>query len=182
MKLYTLSIMLISFKFQWLFKPLSSPYGVFQSPLQLTNHLSLIAATKNIERPFNQLKAISCVTILRASSCPISLCRLHPSQKCPNFGSCGTPLSTPITECTNPTNISFFDQGIIDMNRNGNSANFFSYVCNDKKIKELFASFFNKIPISVICVSSMIIVFNAKVYRLLVAHTNKKSDKRAVFC
>ena len=25
------------------------------------------------------------------------------------------------------------DQGIIDMNRNGNSANFFSYVCNGKK-------------------------------------------------
>ena len=26
-------------------------------------------------------------------------------------------------------------QGIINMNRNGNTANFFSYVCNDKKIK-----------------------------------------------
>ena len=35
----------------------------------------------------------------------------------------------------------YFEQGIIDMNRNGNSANFFSYVCNDKKSKELFASF-----------------------------------------
>ena len=34
--------------------------------------------------------------------------------------------------------ISYTRQGIIDMNRNGNSANFFSYVCNDKKIKELF--------------------------------------------
>ena len=66
-------------------------------------------------------------------------------------------------------------QGIIDMNRNGNSANFFSYVRNDKKIKELFASFLNGILISVICVSSMIIVFNAKFYRLLVAHANKKS-------
>ena len=66
-------------------------------------------------------------------------------------------------------------QGIIDMNRNGNSAIFFSYVCNDKKIKEWFASFLNKIPISVICVFSMIFVFNAKFYRLLVAHTNKKS-------
>ena len=52
-------------------------------------------------------------------------------------------------------------QGIIDMNRNGNSANFFSYVCNDKKSKELFASFLNGIPISVICVSSIIFVFNA---------------------
>ena len=47
------------------------------------------------------------------------------------------------------------------MNRNGNSANFFSYVCNDKKIKELFASFLNGLLISVICVSSIIFVFNA---------------------
>ena len=47
------------------------------------------------------------------------------------------------------------------MNRNGNSANFFLYVCNDKKIKELFASTLNEIPISVVCVSSMIVVLNA---------------------
>ena len=47
------------------------------------------------------------------------------------------------------------------MNRNGNLANFFSYVCNNKKIKELFASFLNGIPTSVICVSSIIFVFNA---------------------
>ena len=47
------------------------------------------------------------------------------------------------------------EQGIIDMNRNGNSANFFSYVCNGKKIKELFASTLDRIPISVRCVSSM---------------------------
>ena len=53
------------------------------------------------------------------------------------------------------------DQGIIDMNRNGNSANFFSYVRNDKKSKELFASFLNGILISVICVSSIKFVFNA---------------------
>ena len=66
-------------------------------------------------------------------------------------------------------------QGIIDMNRNGNSANFFSYVCNDKIIKELFASFLNEKPISVICVSSIILVFNAKFDRLLAAHANKKS-------
>ena len=61
------------------------------------------------------------------------------------------------------------------MNRNGNSANFFSYVCNDKKIKELFASFLNGIPISVICVSSIIFVFNAKFDRLLAAHSNRNS-------
>ena len=53
------------------------------------------------------------------------------------------------------------NQGIIDMNRNGNSANFFSYVCNDKKSKKLFASFLNGILISVICVSSIKFVFNA---------------------
>ena len=47
------------------------------------------------------------------------------------------------------------EQGIIDMNRNENSANFFSYVCNSKKIKELFASTLDRIPISVRCVSSM---------------------------
>ena len=51
------------------------------------------------------------------------------------------------------------DQGIIDMNRNGNSANLFSYVCNDKKSKELFASILNGVPISVRCVSFMIFVF-----------------------
>ena len=43
-------------------------------------------------------------------------------------------------------------QGIIDMNRNGNSAIFFSYVCNGKKIKELFTSTLDRIPISVRCV------------------------------
>ena len=48
------------------------------------------------------------------------------------------------------------------MNRNGNSANIFSYVCNDKKIKELFASNLNGIAASVRCVSSIIVVLNAK--------------------
>ena len=33
------------------------------------------------------------------------------------------------------------DQGIIDMNRNGNSANFFSYVRNDKKVKSCLLLF-----------------------------------------
>ena len=35
------------------------------------------------------------------------------------------------------------------------------YVCNGEKIKELFASILNEIPISVRCVSAMIVVFNA---------------------
>ena len=43
------------------------------------------------------------------------------------------------------------------MNRNGNSANFFSYVCNGKKIKELFASTLNGITASVRCVSFIIV-------------------------
>ena len=59
------------------------------------------------------------------------------------------------------------------MNRNGNSAIFFLYVCNGKKIKELFASILNGIPASVKCVSSMIVVLNTKFSRLLAVHTNK---------
>ena len=63
------------------------------------------------------------------------------------------------------------------MNRNVNSAKFFSYVCNGKKIEELFASTLNGIPISVRCVSSMIVVLNAKFARILAPHTNKKMVK-----
>ena len=65
------------------------------------------------------------------------------------------------------------EQGIIIVNRNGNSANFFSYVCNGKKIKELFASTLDRIPISVRRVSSMIVVLNDKVVLLLAAHAKK---------
>ena len=61
------------------------------------------------------------------------------------------------------------------MNRNENSANFSSYVCNGKKIKELFASTLDEIPISVRCVSSIIVVLNAKFAQLLAAHANKKT-------
>ena len=70
------------------------------------------------------------------------------------------------------------------MNRNRNSANFFSYACNGKKIKELL----NGIPASVRCVSSMVVVLNAKFARLLAAHSNKnrrepkKPDISGVFC
>ena len=35
------------------------------------------------------------------------------------------------------------------MNRDGNSVNFFSYVCNGKKVNQLFASTSDRIPISV---------------------------------
>ena len=72
-------------------------------------------------------------------------------------------------------------QGIIDMNRNGNSANFFSYVCNCKKIKELFASTLDRIPASVRCVSSMIVILNAKLPRFVAAHANEKSPTKVPF-
>ena len=52
------------------------------------------------------------------------------------------------------------------MNRNGNLANFFSYVCNGKKIKELFASTLDRIP----SVSSIIVILKAKFALLLAAH------------
>ena len=44
----------------------------------------------------------------------------------------------------------------------------------DKKIQELFASTLNGIPASVRCVSSIIVVLNAKFARLLAVHANKK--------
>ena len=64
------------------------------------------------------------------------------------------------------------------MNRNGNSATFFSYVCNGKKIKKLFASTLDRIPISVRCVSSMTVVLNAKFALLLATHANKKDNEK----
>ena len=64
------------------------------------------------------------------------------------------------------------------MNRNGNSAIFFSYVCNGKKIKELFASTLNGIPASVRCVSSMIVVLNAEFARLLAVHANRADGEK----
>ena len=57
-----------------------------------------------------------------------------------------------------------------------------------KKLK-LFASTLDGIPISARCVSSMIIVLNAKSARLLAAHANKKTrgdtkkpDNSVVLC
>ena len=66
------------------------------------------------------------------------------------------------------------------MNRNGNSAIFFSYVCNGKKIKELIASTLYGKPASVRCVSSMIVVLNAKFARLLAAHANRKDGEKRI--
>ena len=70
--------------------------------------------------------------------------------------------------------VSLFTQGIINMKKNENSANSFSYVCNRKKIKELFASTLDRIPISVRCVSSMVIILNAKFALLFAAYANKQ--------
>ena len=47
-----------------------------------------------------------------------------------------------------------------------------------KKIKELFASTLTGITASVRCVSSMIVVLNAKFARLLAAHANKKDGEK----
>ena len=69
------------------------------------------------------------------------------------------------------------NQGIIDPNWNGNSATFFSYVCNGKKIKELFASTLNGITASVRCVSSTLVVLNAKLTQLLAGHVDKKDGE-----
>ena len=56
------------------------------------------------------------------------------------------------------------------------------------KVKELFASTLNRIPASVRCVSSMMVVLNVKFALLLAAQANKKdgekrkSPKSVVFC
>ena len=80
-----------------------------------------------------------------------------------------------------PLFYNIFSQGIIDMNRNGSSANFFSYDCNGKKIKELFTSTLNKITSTVRCASFIIVVLNAKLARLTAAHANEKSEESGVF-
>ena len=55
------------------------------------------------------------------------------------------------------------------------SANFFSYVCNGKKVKELFASTLNGVTASVRCVSSIIVVLNAKLTRLIAAPQTQRT-------
>ena len=76
-------------------------------------------------------------------------------------------LIIPVVYSVQPRNYSSY--------RNGNSANFFSYVCNGKKFKELFASTLNGVTASVRYVSSMIVVPNGKLTRLIVAHANKEA-------
>ena len=47
-----------------------------------------------------------------------------------------------------------------------------------KKIKKLFASTLDGIPISVRCAPFLIVVLNAQVAQLLAAHTNKKGGEK----
>ena len=58
--------------------------------------------------------------------------------------------------------VSELDQGVIDSIGMETRRYFFSYVCNSKKIKELFASILNSIAVSVRWVSSTQVVLNAK--------------------
>ena len=46
------------------------------------------------------------------------------------------------------------------------------------KNKELFASTLNELTASVRCVSSIIVVLNAKLTRLIAAHANKKNSEK----
>ena len=65
------------------------------------------------------------------------------------------------------------------LNKNGNSANFFSCVCNSKKIKELCTSTLNRVVASVRCVSSTQVVLSAILpYQLRRILTNEKNPKR----
>ena len=64
---------------------------------------------------------------------------------------------------------------------------FVSHVCNGKKIKELFASTLNRITASVKCVSSIIVVPNAKLTRIIAAQTkntvrNEQARTECRFC
>ena len=56
-------------------------------------------------------------------------------------------------------------------------SNFFSRMFVMAKKLELFASTLNGITASVRCVSSIIVVLNAKLTQLIEAHTNKKDSE-----
>ena len=62
------------------------------------------------------------------------------------------------------------------MNRNGNSANFSRMFVMANKL-ELFVSTLNGISASVRCVSSIIVVLNAKFAQLFAAHADKKDGE-----
>ena len=84
-------------------------------------------------------------------------------------------------------NFCYCDQGIVNMNRNGNSEKFFFNVCNGKRIKELFVSTLNGIAACVRYLSFIIVVLNAELTRLIAAPAKKnskkqKSPERVPFC
>ena len=61
-------------------------------------------------------------------------------------------------------------------------ANFFSYVCNSKIIKEMLAPTLNRIAVRVKCVSSTAVVVNAELLdRLRREQTKKTVGKRGTF-
>ena len=62
------------------------------------------------------------------------------------------------------------------LNRNGTPKNSFSYVCNSKKIKELFAPTLNKITARDRCVSFTTVVANAQLFDWLRRMRTKKDD------
>ena len=74
------------------------------------------------------------------------------------------------------------------LERIGNSANFFSYVCNSKKIKEWFASTLNGIAASLRCVFYMIVILNVKLpdqlrrTRTKKTVRNDKARQKCLFC
>ena len=69
-------------------------------------------------------------------------------------------------------------QGIINCKGTETWQFLFSYVCNDKTIKELFASTLNGITAGVRCVSSILVVFNAKLTQLFSAGANKRDGEK----
>ena len=86
------------------------------------------------------------------------------SSFCKNFRSCRIYNSLAIPN-------------ICKLKRKGNSANFFKYVCNSKKIKKLFVPTLNGMTARVRCVSSTTVVVNAKLLDWLWRkRTKKKND------
>ena len=85
-------------------------------------------------------------------------------------------MSVELQQQTTPLGQYFF-QGIIDCKRTETQHIFPMFVMTKKL--ELFVFAFNGITASVRCVSSIIIVLNAKLTRLIAARANKKdSDKQ----
>ena len=70
------------------------------------------------------------------------------------------------------------NQGIIDSKGTETRQIFSRMFVMAKKIKELFASTLNGITARVRCVSSIIVVLNAKLTQLIAVHANKKDGEK----